>query len=280
MDKEYIIENVERLININNADWKIEKDENLTSVEEYLYNVAERLINIKAMYSIGKASKVDYLSVIRGFMIAYKTELTIDDLSPNEGERFAIFFNSDTRKFYTTYKVPSYIQYKEFVETSHIDANTEKNQDESPYFLWMNSYLQNLTGHKYTKYKSMEQKLCVQGALNTPDSYTTLICMPTGGGKSLITQALSYEKKGLSIVIVPTVSLAMDQERAAKDKIKIAKENEIFAYYSGAGNINQIKDAIEKQTARLLFISPEALIKNNEFKKIIQKQIQKNSLRI
>ena len=46
--------------------------------------------------------------------------------------------------------------------------------------------------------------------LNTPAGYTTLISMPTGGGKSLVTQVLGYEKEGLSIVVVPTVSLALD----------------------------------------------------------------------
>lgn len=65
--------------------------------------------------------------------------------------------------------------------------------------------------------------------------------MPTGGGKSLITQVLGYEKKGLSIVIVPTVSLAIDQERVARENIKVARENEIFCYYSGINNFNYNK---------------------------------------
>lgn len=63
----------------------------------------------------------------------------------------------------------------------------------------------------------MDQKLAVYGALNTPDGYTTLVSLPTGGGKSLITQTLSYQKDGLTIIIVPTVSLAIDQVRVAKN---------------------------------------------------------------
>ena len=78
----------------------------------------------------------------------------------------------------------------------------------------------------------MDQKLAVYGALNTPDGYTTLVSLPTGGGKSLITQTLSYQKDGLTIIIVPTISLAIDQVRVAKKIIKSPSvEHEVF-YYS------------------------------------------------
>ena len=131
-----------------------------------------------------------------------------------------------------------------------------------------------MTGFK--EFKSIEQKLCVYGALNTPETYTTLVSMPTGGGKSLVTQAISYEKTGLSIVVVPTVSLAIDQERVAKKNIRISQDGEIFCYYSGSKNIEKISNAIKNQTAKLLFISPEALIKNEHFKELIS---YANSLR-
>jgi len=60
-----------------------------------------------------------------------------------------------------------------------------------------------------------------------PDGYTTLVALPTGGGKSLITQTMAYQKKdGLTITVVPTVSLAMDQVRVAKENINIASESD------------------------------------------------------
>lgn len=51
----------------------------------------------------------------------------------------------------------------------------------------------NLTG--YSKFKSLGQKLAVYGALNTPEGFTTLVSLPTGGGKSLITQTIAFQRR-------------------------------------------------------------------------------------
>lgn len=71
--------------------------------------------------------------------------------------------------------------------------------------------------------------MAVYGALNTPGGYTTLVSLPTGGGKSLITQMMAYQSDGLTVVVVPTISLADDQLIAAKQVIKRnTVEQEIF----------------------------------------------------
>lgn len=41
-------------------------------------------------------------------------------------------------------------------------------------------------------------------------------CIPTGGGKSLIFQILTFIKKGIYLCILPLVSLIYDQEMQAK----------------------------------------------------------------
>ena len=107
--------------------------------------------------------------------------------------------------------------------------------------------------------------------MNTPEGYTTLICMPTGGGKSLVTQTVAYSHKtSLTIVVVPTVSLAIDQARAAALNIKSpTKDQEIFAYYAGIKNPDQIFQSIKEKKAKILFISPEALLKNEIFKDLV-----------
>ena len=99
----------------------------------------------------------------------------------------------------------------------------------------------------FDKFKG-DQEAIVRNVLSGKD---TFVLMPTGGGKSLVTQVLGYSKKGLSIVVVPTVSLAIDQERAAKSNVVNAGQNEIFCYYSGINNFAQIRKAIEERTARL-----------------------------
>lgn len=60
-------------------------------------------------------------------------------------------------------------------------------------------------------------------------------------------------------------------ERAARTNIKCYKEGEIYCYYNGIKNFKEIKTAIEQRIARLLFISPEALIKNEQFSELISK---------
>lgn len=42
------------------------------------------------------------------------------------------------------------------------------------------------------------------------------VCMPTGGGKSLTFQAMTFIEKGIYLCILPLVSLIIDQEMQAK----------------------------------------------------------------
>ena len=269
MERDLIIQKIEELINGDLHSYEFPKNTEVSVREDYLYNVLIRFSNTHKKYLNGEAGKSDYLSVIREFLMAYKAEVRINDSGLVDNNQFGLKYNSESGKYYSVYDIPQEIKYKQFVEDAFINTTTEVKKTESRYNLQLNRFLKDLTGNKYVYFKSFEQKLCIYGALFTPASYTTLISMPTGGGKSLITQALSYEKKGLTIVIIPTTSLALDQERAATNNIKISKENEIFSYRSGADNITQIRDAIKKQTARLLFISPEALLKNESFREII-----------
>lgn len=55
----------------------------------------------------------------------------------------------------------------------------------------------------FNAYKSFEQKIAVHTALNLPNGHTLLISLPTGGGKSLVTQLLASVSEGLTVVIVP-----------------------------------------------------------------------------
>lgn len=269
MNKGYIINSIENLLNnedrpIDKAKAQIQKN----SVDEALENVADRLIDNYKRFQLGLCGEADFLVSLRGFMLSYQTRLRLDvGCSADSLEKYGIYYESASKEYYAVYSVPDFFPQKSFVEEAFIDSGTSLNETKSSYCLKTNRFIENLTGFKY--FKSLEQKLCVYGALNAPLGYTTLISMPTGGGKSLVTQVLGYSKKGLSIVVVPTVSLAIDQERAAKSNVVNAGQNEIFCYYSGINNFTQIRKAIEERTARLLFISPEALIKNEAFSQII-----------
>lgn len=80
----------------------------------------------------------------------------------------------------------------------------------------------------FNAYKSFEQKVAVHTALNLPNGHTLLISLPTGGGKSLVTQLLASSSDGLTVVIVPTVALALDQYYAAQQNL--TNGTEIYCY--------------------------------------------------
>ena len=116
----------------------------------------------------------------------------------------------------------------------------------------------------FKAYRSFEQKVAVHTALNLPVGHTLLISLPTGGGKSLVTQLLSSVSNGLTIVIVPTVALALDQYHAANQNLK--DNNGIFCYRGEQSDKERtaIMRALREKRAKILFTSPEAILKNPE----------------
>ena len=121
----------------------------------------------------------------------------------------------------------------------------------------------------FRSYKNFEQKLAVHSALNLPHGDTLLISLPTGGGKSLVTQLLASSSVGLTVVIVPIVALALDQYYAAKNNLK--SNDGIFCYRGEQSETERIAiiKAVREKTARLLFTSPEAILKNQELHKLL-----------
>lgn len=121
----------------------------------------------------------------------------------------------------------------------------------------------------FKHYKNFEQKIAVHTALTLPDGYTLLVSQPTGGGKSLVTQMLSSVSEGMTLVIVPTVALALDQYHAAQRNLKDSVEIYCYKGDQSADNRIAIIKSIKEQKARLLFTSPEAIFKNAELYKLL-----------
>ena len=117
----------------------------------------------------------------------------------------------------------------------------------------------------------MEQKLAVYSAIQLPDDYTLMVSLPTGGGKSLITQLLSAVEQKLTLVVVPTVSLAKDQYlQAISSLVDEGAKNRVFCYRADSNN-DAIISGIKNKTARLIFTSPEAIIKSDRFNNELRK---------
>lgn len=129
------------------------------------------------------------------------------------------------------------------------------------------SILANHTG--YHTYKSFEQKIAVHTALNLPNGHTLLISLPTGGGKSLVTQLLASSSRGLTMVIVPTVALALDQYHAAQQNLADCPEIYCYRGEQSEAERTAIIKALKAQRVRLLYTSPEAILKNSELYHIL-----------
>ena len=270
MNKEYIIDTVERIINGQCIDFDyVMADFEDSTIERFYKNTIVRLLNILKSSKHTEEFSPTVLVSLRNFMLVFKASLAISGIDIPKDNNCGIYFDDNTSRYYAVYDIPNYVKHPSFIEAAFVADSYVESLVDDRYCLETNRYIRGITG--FNRYKSLEQKLCVLGSLNAPEGFTTLVSMPTGGGKSLVTQAVAYESKGLTIVIVPTVSLAIDQERSARENIKCCTDSEVFAYYSGVKNQKNIFDAIDQQKARLLFISPEALIKNKAFKELIGK---------
>lgn len=237
-------------------------------IEKYRYMTAYRLSKYLNLYRTHRISLDDFLVSLRNYLLVFQTSVSLPEDIDITDNPYGL--RVDAEGFcYATLNLPDYLN-ADIIKQGFMECYVEPEKNEK-YFLGVTPNIYRLTG--FVKFKSIRQKLAVNGALNMPEGYTALVSLPTGGGKSLITQTMAYQKSdGLTITVVPTVSLAMDQVRVAKDNIKVALESEIACYYSDLASEDKrsIIDRIKNRKLRLLFISPEALIKNEVFKQVIE----------
>lgn len=243
----------------------IDMPDGVDEFDSFLYRTVIRLGKAFDLYTKNGDFLNDFLLALRDYLLVFETGIKIETISIPDNNEYAIKKNDSTGKYYCSFQFPDGV-IDSFAENAFMRGVSNTSSKVVSYNLMTDTNIYKRTGYKY--FKSMSQKLAVYGALNTPLGYTTLVSLPTGGGKSLITQMLAYQSEGLTIVVVPTVSLADDQLIAAK---RIKSENideEVFSYRSGV-EVAPILSAIQKCTARLLFISPEALMNNPAFENVI-----------
>lgn len=139
-----------------------------------------------------------------------------------------------------------------------------------------------MTGN--THYISNHQKQIIRASMNLKPGHTLLACLPTGGGKSLVGQMPAFfeteggtisgnvETAGTTLVIVPTVALALDQVRASRCYFRNITDEEHGpqAYYGGMPNEQKksIYNGLKNGTIPLLYTSPEAIL-NGPFYNIL-----------
>jgi ATP-dependent DNA helicase RecQ len=119
----------------------------------------------------------------------------------------------------------------------------------------------------FDDYSSPGQREAVRAVFLMRAGDTLLVNLPTGSGKSLVGQAPALVHKlagALTIFVVPTVALALDQERAMGNFIRASEGMQKVWPLSWHGGLDEVKRAeirsrLRDGTQRILFTSPEAL---------------------
>ena len=113
-------------------------------------------------------------------------------------------------------------------------------------------------------YRSAAQREALRAVLTATPGATLVLNLPTGAGKSLCYQVpalLRSRLQGVTVVVVPTVSLCLDQERVMSQFL----DGQPSAYYSEGTEEHQdlnaaIREAIRRGTQRIVFTAPENLM--------------------
>lgn len=126
-------------------------------------------------------------------------------------------------------------------------------------------------GHeKYQFYVSVGQRQAARTVALAPSGSTTIVCLPTGQGKTEVALAAALpasRDRGVSVLVVPTVVLALDLERRIRSLLSARDErqspNGRYAYTGGLGNEDKkdMRRFIKDGRQRMVVTSPEALVK-------------------
>ena len=143
------------------------------------------------MYRTRRISKDDLLISLRNYLLVFQTSVHLPEDIDIQDNLYGLRIDSEGL-CYATLNLPDYMN-TDIIKQGFMEDYIEPKKNDR-YFLGVTPNIYRLTG--FQKFKSIRQKLAVNGALNMPEGYTALVSLPTGGGKSLITQTMAYQKKG------------------------------------------------------------------------------------
>lgn len=111
----------------------------------------------------------------------------------------------------------------------------------------------------YRQWRSQAQKEAAWATVTAPPGSTRVVVLPTGSGKSLCFQLLPRFSSGLTVVVVPTIALAIDQQvNAVRLFADTPDVNPI--YFASDDNPEATALAVKEKKTRLIFTSPEACV--------------------
>ena len=119
-----------------------------------------------------------------------------------------------------------------------------------------------LIGEEFTNYRTPGQRAAVRSALLAGAGSTLVVNLPTGGGKTLALLApavINSMGVSISVVVVPTVALALDQQRRYASQ---HPEAPLTAYHGGLTPDQKAEfvHRVRSGGQQIIFTNPEALV--------------------
>lgn len=119
----------------------------------------------------------------------------------------------------------------------------------------------------FQRHSSPGQREAVRAAFLMLPGDTLIVNLPTGSGKSLAGHApalAARQNDQVTIFVVPTVALAIDQERQFQIALRKRESGPLHPLAWHAGTPKEVREEIRRRlklaTQRILFVSPEALV--------------------
>ncbi|UQX87638.1 DEAD/DEAH box helicase [Jatrophihabitans telluris] len=122
------------------------------------------------------------------------------------------------------------------------------------------------TAHRYEHYRGEPQRQAARAAVLN-DGGSLVVALPTGRGKTAVAWSKALlSDRGVTIVVVPTVVLALDMERRTSEEAQLrGRELSPHGRFAYVGSLapelkRQLRDAVRNGSQRLLYTSPEAFV--------------------
>ena len=119
----------------------------------------------------------------------------------------------------------------------------------------------------HDSYRSPAQRAAARTVALAPEGSTVVVSLPTGRGKTDVAWSRALLRPtGVTVVVVPTVVLALDMERrtrrAARRLGRTLSPDDRYAYVGGLPDDvkKSFRDAIRDGRQRIVYTSPEALM--------------------
>lgn len=154
--------------------------------------------------------------------------------------------------------------------TEHIDSLMLRRKNEH---VIGDGLLSAMTGGTVASYQSLAQQIAVQACLFAAPRATLLVTLPTGAGKSHCVLLPAWQasqggqiRGGTTLVVVPTISLAIDLEKRALEYFSTTSGPEYTPCSWTSGTLEEQRAAIirgiQYGTLPILYVSPESLMKS------------------